>query len=71
MTIIDAIYKNGMFQPTEPVELPDDCRVRLQVETIGATPDDSQNMDAVYEIMSRRFRSGRHDLAERHNEHQP
>ena len=71
MTTIDAVYKDGIFRPTERVELPNDCRVRLQVEPIEPTPDESKAMDAVYEIMSRRFHSGRHDLAERHNEHQP
>jgi predicted DNA-binding antitoxin AbrB/MazE fold protein len=71
MTVIDAIYKNGIFQPTGRVELPDDCRVRLQVEPIEAPPEEIKAMEAVYEIMSRRFHSGRHDVAERHNEHQP
>jgi hypothetical protein len=28
-------------------------------------------LDDIYEILSRRFRSGQKDLAARHNEHQP
>lgn len=72
MTTINAIYKDGIFQPTEPVELANDSHVRLQVEEVEAPPADKANgMQAIYEIMSRRFRSGRDDLAERHNEHQP
>ncbi|HXE53750.1 MAG TPA: antitoxin family protein [Tepidisphaeraceae bacterium] len=35
MTTVNAIYKNGRFEPTEPVELPEDCRVRLSVEPVG------------------------------------
>jgi predicted DNA-binding antitoxin AbrB/MazE fold protein len=70
MIIIDAIYKNGMFLPVERVELPEDCRVKLQVEPIGPVAHNTSDMEAVYEMMSRRFRSGRHDLAERHNVHQ-
>jgi predicted DNA-binding antitoxin AbrB/MazE fold protein len=71
MTTIDAIYENGIFQPTQRVELPEHTRVRLQIDPIEPTPEQSSAMDAVYEVMSRRFHSGRHDLAERHNEHQP
>ena len=71
MTTINAIYKNGMFKPTERVELPEDSHVRLNVETIEPPAQQSEAMRAAYEVMSRRFRSGRHDLAERHNEHQP
>lgn len=71
MTTVNAIYKNGAFQPTGRVDLPEDCRVKLQIEPIESTPEQVEAMQAVYEIMSRRFRSGRHDIAERHNEHQP
>lgn len=34
-------------------------------------PEEEAHLDRVYEIMSRRYRSGHHDTAERHNEHQP
>lgn len=72
MTTINAIYKDGIFQPTEPVELANDSHVRLQVEPVEApSPDKENGMQAIYEIMARRFRSGQRDLAERHNEHQP
>ena len=71
MTSIDAIYKNGTFHPIEPIELPEDCRVKLQVESIEPPAGAATGIDSVYEMLSRRFRSGRRDLAERHNEHQP
>jgi predicted DNA-binding antitoxin AbrB/MazE fold protein len=70
MGTIRAVYENGVFRPTEPVDLPDHCVVESEPRRLpgehNATP-----LDAVYEVLSRRFRSGRHDLAERHDEHQP
>jgi predicted DNA-binding antitoxin AbrB/MazE fold protein len=71
VSTIDAIYRNGIFQPTERVQLPEDCRVRLKFEPIDAPEETIDAMQTVYEVMSKRFRSGRHDLGERHNEHQP
>jgi hypothetical protein len=53
------------------VELADESRVRLQIEPVEAPSRENEGMEAIYEIMTRRFRSGRHNLAERHNEHQP
>jgi len=71
MTIVNAIYKNGAFQPTEKVELPDDCHVRLSIEPVDPGPNGAQAIQEIYRLMSRRFHSGERDLAERHNEHQP
>ena len=30
--VILAVYENGVFRPTEPVELPESCPVRLVVD---------------------------------------
>ncbi len=67
---IHAIYENGVFQPTESVEIPERSVVELKVRLIK---EGSQipGLDAVYAILGRRFNSGEHDVAERHNEHQP
>jgi predicted DNA-binding antitoxin AbrB/MazE fold protein len=32
MSHIEAIYRQGVFQPLDPVDLPEDQRVRLSVE---------------------------------------
>jgi predicted DNA-binding antitoxin AbrB/MazE fold protein len=32
MSHIEAIYRNGVFQPLEPVDLPEEQRVQLSVE---------------------------------------
>jgi hypothetical protein len=45
-------------------------KVRPDSETFGPA-DDVNNLDAVYEVLSRRYHSGRHDLAAHHDEHLP
>lgn len=67
---IQAVYENGVFRPTETVDLPDPCRVEVDVRQLGQQPE-IPTLDDVYAILGRRHSSGEHDLAERHNEHQP
>ncbi len=80
MSAIPAVYENGVFRPLGPVDLPEKCEVEVvpkrdqePVTEIGSSDEArvARNMDAVYEILSHRHRSGRSDLSERHNEHQP
>lgn len=74
---IHAIYENGVFRPTEKVNLPEGTVVQLQTpdETVNVRdlvpPGTDEGLIRIYEILGRRFRSGHHDTAERHNEHQP
>ena len=70
MSTVTAIYEHGVFRPLEKVDLPEHSRVELSLSAPLPEPDPA-TLDAVYEVLSRRFRSGRHDTAERHNEHQP
>ena len=67
---IRAIYKNGVFNPTVSVDLPDGAEVDFEprVAARSNAPDDQ---DAIYAILQERYDSGQRDLAERHNEHQP
>jgi predicted DNA-binding antitoxin AbrB/MazE fold protein len=67
MSAIPAIYENGVFRPLAPVDLPEHARVLVTVEQAEDEALDAE-IDA---ILSRRYRSGHHDTAERHNEHQP
>ena len=67
---IQAIYENGVFRPTETVDLPDPCRVEVEVRPMREQTE-IPTLDDVYAILGRRHSSGEHDLAERHNEHQP
>ena len=67
---IQAVFENGVFRPTEKVELPDNCEVLVEirrVKEVARVP----TLDDVYAILAQRHNSGEHDLAERHNEHQP
>jgi len=67
---IRAIYEKGVFRPTEKVQFPESCEVEIEVRQVGEAAK-MPTLDDVYEILGRRHASGEHDLAERHNEHQP
>jgi predicted DNA-binding antitoxin AbrB/MazE fold protein len=67
---IHAVYENGVFRPTEKVDLPDPCEVEVEVHYVSDKPA-IPSLDDVYAILGRRHSSGERDLAERHNEHQP
>jgi predicted DNA-binding antitoxin AbrB/MazE fold protein len=73
---IRAIYENGVFRPMETVELAEGTPVDLQVMEVVdvrslVPPGTDEGLIRIYEILGRRFDSGHHDTAERHNEHQP
>lgn len=65
---VRAIYENGVFRPIEPVHLPEHAQVEVH---IPEETTDLANEDAIMEILRTSFPSGQHDVAERHNEHQP
>ena len=69
MKTIQAVYENGVFRPLEQVDLPEHALVL--VEAALADDESAHEEDEIDEILSRRYRSGHHDTAERHNEHQP
>lgn len=71
MKTIHAVFENGVFRPTDPVDLPENSQVEFEPRVLGGEPDDPQHLHRVSEILSRRHDSGRHDVAARHNEHQP
>ncbi len=67
---VKAVYENGVFRPTVPVELPEHCHVEFEPK-ITATPDATPKLDEVYSVLDARFESGETDVAKRHDEHQP
>ncbi len=72
MRTIIAIFEDGVFRPTLPLELEEHAQVRLTVEVVEKTGENQLSpMTKIYEILSRRYASGHLDTAERHNEHQP
>ena len=70
MSNIHAIYENGVFRPIEPVSLPDRCEVEVEIHAVK-TERQQPSLDDVYAILGRRHSSGEHDVAARHDEHQP
>lgn len=71
MKTIHAVYEQGVFRPLEAVELPERTEVEFEPKVIGEKKSKAGGMDEIYEIMSERYHSGEHDVAARHNEHQP
>jgi predicted DNA-binding antitoxin AbrB/MazE fold protein len=71
MKTIHAVYEQGVFRPLEKVELPEKTEVEFEPKVVGEKPPKSDPMKEIYAIMSRSFKTGEHDLAARHNEHQP
>ncbi len=67
---IHAVYENGVFRPTEKVDLPERCEVEVEIRQINGDVT-KPSLDDIYAILGARFNSGEHDVAERHNEHQP
>jgi predicted DNA-binding antitoxin AbrB/MazE fold protein len=80
MKTIHAVYENGVFRPTGPVDIPEhtpvefEPRVKTDMAENGdrlAAPAKGPGLTKVYAILGERYASGHTDTAERHNEHQP
>ncbi len=68
--MIRAVYENGVFRPTVPVELPEHCEVEFEPRPVD--PGGKQKaLDDVYAILAERYSSSESDVSARHNEHQP
>jgi predicted DNA-binding antitoxin AbrB/MazE fold protein len=70
MISIHAMYENGVFRPIRPVDLPDRCEVEVDIRAVTAEQE-RPSLDDVYAILGRRHSSGEHDVAARHDAHQP
>ncbi len=67
---VHAIFENGVFRPTEKVDLPDHCEVEVEIRRVAEEPT-KPSLDDVYAILGKRHASAEHDVAARHDEHQP
>ena len=54
----------------EPVSLPGPCEVEFEARIVNGDAS-APAMDGVYAILAERYASGEHDVAARHDEHQP
>jgi predicted DNA-binding antitoxin AbrB/MazE fold protein len=70
---IHAVYENGVFRPTEPVDLPEHTAVEFEprIKDSTAPAPMSEGLAKVYAILGERYNSGHTDTAARHNDHQP
>ena len=50
---IRAVYENGVFRPTEKVDLPDRCEVEVEVRQVK-NESEKPSLDDVYAILGRR-----------------
>jgi predicted DNA-binding antitoxin AbrB/MazE fold protein len=66
---VKAIYQNGVFKPTEPVDIAEQTAVEVIVP--GPDTQERKNQDEIFALLRQSYPSGQHDTAERHNEHQP
>ncbi len=85
MKPIHAIYENGVFRPTGPVDLPEHTEVKVEPTSQGENgligvrlPDEPipdlakrHPQHRTLEILSHRYDTGEYDTAERIDEHQP
>lgn len=71
MKTIHAVYEQGVFKPTERVELPEHCEVEFEPRPVSGSTANGAALAGVYAVLSERYESGETDVAARHNEHQP
>ena len=71
MKTIHAVFENGVFRPTEQVELPEHSQVEFEPRVVKAAESHPDGLDEIYEILGRSYDTGERDVASRHNEHQP
>jgi predicted DNA-binding antitoxin AbrB/MazE fold protein len=68
MAVIHAVYENGVFRPTEPVDLPESSEVEVELRPVTPSFED-KGLEAIYTLLGARFDSGEADVAARHDEH--
>lgn len=77
MSAIPGIYENGIVRLLEPVDFPEGSRVEVvakradPMEPSVPNLDQDETLDAIDEVLSRRYSGGDPLVSARHNEHQP
>ncbi|AGA29191.1 antitoxin family protein [Singulisphaera acidiphila] len=71
MKTIHAIYENGVFRPTTPVDLPEGSEVTFEPRQGSEPASSSPHLKRIYELLSQPMDTGDPQLSERHNQHQP
>jgi predicted DNA-binding antitoxin AbrB/MazE fold protein len=68
MKSIHAYFENGVFRPTEQVDLPERCEVVLTPTVVVQQSAVESGRGEIYAILSRSYETGQSDLAARHDE---
>jgi predicted DNA-binding antitoxin AbrB/MazE fold protein len=68
---VRAIFENGVFRPTGPVNLPERTAVEFDPKVVVENEDEDAAQQRIYELLRRSYDTGQTDTPERHNEHQP
>ena len=71
MNTVHAIYENGIFRPLTLVDLPEHAEVKFEPRQVHSEENQKAAEDRIWDRLAERFQSGEHDVAARHNEHQP
>jgi predicted DNA-binding antitoxin AbrB/MazE fold protein len=71
MKTIQAIYENGVFRPTTPVDLPEGSEVMVEPKPVAEPVNLSPHQRRIHELLRQPVDTGDPRLSERHDEHQP
>ncbi|MBN2577911.1 MAG: DUF104 domain-containing protein [Pirellulales bacterium] len=70
MKSVHAHFENGIFRPTEQVDLPEHCEVVFVPTIVEPKLDKDSSRGDLYAILSRSYETGQNNLAARHDEFQ-
>ena len=61
MRTIHAIYEDGVFKPTEPVDLPDHCAVKVEPDLENAPIErvEESSADSITEALNKIYGEGK------------
>jgi predicted DNA-binding antitoxin AbrB/MazE fold protein len=70
MNTIHAIYENGVFRPTTPVDLPEGTVVNIDPNRVSQPAGPSPNQTRIYEPLTYSEHTRDPRLSQRHDQHQ-
>ncbi|HEX4963247.1 MAG TPA: antitoxin family protein [Thermoanaerobaculia bacterium] len=68
MSVILAVYENGVLRLKEPVDLPEASEVEVELRLVDPAAEAMRRLDTIYSLLMASFESGEHDVAARHDE---
>lgn len=71
MKTIRAVFENGVFRPTEPVDLPEGCEVTLEPRQTPEQQAPSVHLKRIYALLNESEDTNDPGVSSRHDQHQP